>query len=448
MNNFNQLGHTGLLGSRARRLFGGAAVEYVWVSAGTYAMYAAMFGVTVLVNRAYGTVELGRFGIAWAAAQLTVQSSVSGFSALHRRDVAMSIRPVSELVADTLGVRLVALSMLLAVVGATALVMPFPIELKIAVGAVTVAKAVEAIGLAFAETLQANGQNRIYALLSVANAASLLVSVAGIWLLGLDAIFIYPAIGIASVVYTAAAGLTYSRVFSIPSVHLTADKMKAALVESWPLMLNAVVFVVVGRAAILAVGILAGEAEAGVYTFAAGVVGGMSVVASAIGTVLFPELCATFARNPASLRLRMYGLVRSLGLMGLGATAVLVAVRPLVLAMYGDLPASAPSVLLALGVGLVPLFASVAPNYMFTAIGQQREGLLVAVLNGAVLLVLVLPLTARYGATGAAAGVSAAQAVMAVVTVIWLDRRHLRPFTHAIARSTSDCPRVEAETPL
>ena len=123
---------------------------------------------------------------------------------------------------------------------------------------------------------------------------------------------------------------------------------------------------------------IAGETQAGVYTFATGVVGGVAVAAGAIGIVIFPELCRMFADEPQALRNRMYRLFRSLLVVGLLAFGLVALSRTLVVNLYGSLPSYAPDVLLALSLGLIPTFAAVGANYMFTAIGQQREGLFLA----------------------------------------------------------------------
>jgi O-antigen/teichoic acid export membrane protein len=62
---------------------------------------------------------------------------------------------------------------------------------------------------------------------------------------------------------------------------------------------------------------------------------------------------------------------------------------------------------------------------MFTAIGQQKEGMYAALFNTVLVLSLVFPLTRYKGALGAAVAVASAQAIMCIVLLLWLDRRHL-----------------------
>lgn len=406
----------------------GAALEAVWVSAGSYALYGAMFGVSILINRVYGTAELGRFGIAWAVAQLTVQAGVAGFSAIHRRDVAYAARSVAELVAETLGVRLLALATLLVVVAVALAAWGVEGPLAWAVGWVAVAKAVEAVGLALAETVQAEGHNRTFALLSAINAAALVLAGGVVAALVVPSRWLYPALVGPAVLYLGAALAAYGRVHGLPAVRLSAPAVRAVVAESWPLMVNALVVVAAARVAVVAVGVLAGETAAGVYTFASGVVGGAAVVATAAGTVLFPRLCTQYVEAPETLRATMWRLVWKLGALGVLAWGALAAARGPLLSVYGDLPPSAGPTLLVLGIGLVAVFGAVAPNYMFTAIRAQNEGMRLAVLNALVLIVLVLPFASRWGALGAAAGVAVSQAIAGGLGLVWLDVRFLGPW--------------------
>ena len=402
-----------------------AAIDSLWVSAGSYAMFAAMFGVTVVINRGYGTAELGRFGIAWAIAQLTVLASTSGFQAIHKREVAYARRSIPELVAETLAVRLLSLLVILTISAAVLFGFDTGQRLAIPVFLVLFAKAIEVIGVTLAETLQVSGHNRQYAILSALNAASLLAAVGAVWSLGLSSRAVYTSLIFAAVLYTSASVLAYSRVHGVAAVHASRARMGALVRESWPLIINAIVFVASSRAAVVIVGARAGEAQAGVFTFASGVVGGLAVVASAAGTVIFPGLCQTFVSAPGDLRRKMFRLAGQLAVVGLGAVTVLFLVKGLVLQVYGTLPPYASDVVMTLGAGLVPTFAVVSASYMFTAIGQQKEGMYAALLNAALVLSLVFPLTQYRGALGAAIAVAGAQFIMCIILLIWLDRRHL-----------------------
>lgn len=388
-------------------------------------MYAAMFVVTILINRGYGTAELGRFGLAWAVAQITVQTAVSGFGAIHKREVAYGKRRLEQLVAETLAVRLVSIIMVvcLTALALTILALPWPLTLAILV--MIAAKSIEAVGMALAETIQATGGNRTFAALTGLNATILLAAVGTVWALNLESSAIYYAIGGSAAAFTAIAVAVYARTRGLPYIRASAATMARLLRESWALIANAAVYILTGRFAVIAVAALGGETQAGAFTFASGVVGAVAVAAGAIGIVIFPELCRMFVDEPQALRARVYRLFLSLSVVGLAAFALVVIARAPIVRLYGSLPPYAPEVLLVLALGLVPTFASVGANYMFTAIGKQKEGLYLATMNTATLLSLVLTLAYFHGALGAAIAVALSQAVACVVALLWIDRRHL-----------------------
>jgi O-antigen/teichoic acid export membrane protein len=411
-------------------------VESLWVSAGTYAQYAAMFGLSILINRTFGTAELGRFGIAWAAAQLTVQSAVAGFSALHRRDVAYRQRSVRDLVADTLGLRLSTLGVVLG--GAWAVLYLAPVEeaLRWAIGWTLVATAFQALGLALAETLQAEGRNRTYGLLSVGYAGALALVAGVVWASGAAAPWLYPLLAVAGLAFAVGAAFVYIRVHGIPRVRWASETVRATAAESWPLVVNALVVVLAARVTVLIVGGLEGEVAAGMYTFASGVVGGFAVVASAFGVVLFPRLCAQFIEAPHTLRRTMYTLSGGLAAAGASALATLVLVQKWVVALYGGLPEGSSTVLVVLALGLVASFVFVVPGYLFTAIQAQHQGMKFAILNAAVLATLVAVGAATWGLLGAAAAVASGQTLMAGVALMWVDR--LLPREHGMKRLSTN----------
>ena len=405
-----------------------AAAESLWISGGTYAAYGAMFSIAVIINRTYGTAELGTFGMAWAAAQLTSQAAISGFSAIHRRDVAYAPGRAAELAGTTLTLRLVALTAVWVAACLGVAGMRIDAALGTAILAVMLGKSIEAIGMTFSETLQVLGQNRSYAQLSAISALVLL----GIVLIGSGAglrpAWIYAGVVGAGAASAIVAWAVFRRRVGHVCLGTSAVQARAVLGESWPLMINAVVFVAATRVSVLLVGWLSGTEAAGVYTFATGAIAALSVFAAAAGTVLFPELCSLFAKAPHLLRGRMYRVSAGLAVLGTLLALMLTVIAETLLQLFGDLPPVALDVLLTLGVGLVAAYGSVPANYMFTAIRQQREGMTFALANLALTVMLLVGLVPSHGAWGAALAVTITQSVMWLVALAWLDVRHLHAY--------------------
>ena len=415
-------------------------VDVALVVGGMYVSYGALFAVSVLVNRGLGTAALGYYGLALAVGQLAVQSVTDGFSGLLKRDVSVAPSRASELAGTYLALKGVAAGALYALVMAAALVGvatgALPRELAWTLALVVAAVAAETLGRTFPEALQASGRSGVYSAVLVAGAFVLLGCVGGALWMGAGALAVYATLFVARTVAAVGAFAVFHRVAGRVVPRVSAREARRILAGSWPLIINGLVFVATARAGTFEIARTSSAEAVGVFTFASSVVAGVSMVASSVGIVLFPILCREHDAGGRRLRAILY--VSTLGMAAVGACAV-VALRvaePLVLAVFGELPPDAIPVLRLLSLGIVPIFASVTAGYMFTAIGQQRDGMVYSFVQAAVTVTLLVVLTARTGVTGAATALVVSQAVMLVVAVVWLDVRHLAG-RHAAPRHTS-----------
>ena len=416
-----------LLGQLAR--LRALVVDVVFVGGGVYVSYGSLFAVSVLVNRTLGTAELGRYGVALAVGQLAVQSVTGGFSALLKRDVSVAPGRAADLVGPYLVLKgsaagaIYGLVMAVALAGsALGLVSPsllWPLALVVAaVGA-------EAVGQTFSETMQAAGRNGVYSAVLCAGAVVLLGLVGGALWAGLGALAVYAALLASRAATAAGAFAVFRRVAGPVAVRVQPERMRAVLSESWPLVVNGLVFAATARAGTLVLARFEGPVPVGVFTFASSVVAGVNMVGLSVGIVLFPVLCREFEAGGQRLRRLLYGSTAALAAVGLCAVGALRVVEPLVLAVFGSLPATALPVLRLLALGLVPTFGSVASGYLFLAIGRQREGMYFSFVQAAVTLATLAVLTARFGISGTAAALVVSQTLMLVVALVWLDGRHL-----------------------
>ncbi|HEX9951937.1 MAG TPA: oligosaccharide flippase family protein [Rubricoccaceae bacterium] len=406
-------------------------LDVALVGGGVYVSYGALFAVSVLVNRGLGTAELGYYGLALAVGQLAVQSVTDGFSALLKRDVSVAPARAAELAgvygtlkATAAGTLYLAVLMA-AFVGEAAGTVPPALAWTLAfvVGAV----AVESVGRTFPEALQASGRNAVYSAVLIGGAFAVLALVGGALLAGAGALAVYAALLVARTVAAGGALAVFWQSAGRVAPGVTGAEARRIVGASWPLVVNGLVFVATARAGTLVLAQFGGAEDVGVFTFASSVVAGASMVASSAGIVLFPVLCREHEAGGRRLRTVLYVSTAALALAGAAAVGALRVAEPLVVAVFGRLPAGAIPVLRLLSLGLVPIFGSVPAGYLFTAIGQQREGMMYSFVQAAVTVSLLVAFTARAGVTGTAAAIVVAQALMLVVAVVWLDTRHLAP---------------------
>ena len=413
---------------RPRRL-ASLAADVAVVGGGVYVSYGALFLVGVLVNRTLGTAELGRYGVALAVGQIAVLSVTDGFSAVLKRDVAVAPARVAEITGTFVALKSAAALVLYggvcaaAVAGWVAGAVPARFALTLAVvGAAVVA---ETLGRTFPDALQAAGDNRTFSAVLAGGAAVLLACVGGALWGGAGALAAYGALLAARLVGAAGSAAVFRRVAGRTSVRLRRADVRRIAIESWPLVVNGLVFVASARAGTLVLARYADAEAVGVFTVASSIVAGVAMVASSAGIVLFPVLCREHESGGRRLRAILYMSTVGMALLGACAVGVLRLCEPLVPAVFGVLPPDAIPVLRLLSLGLVPIFASVTAGYLFTAIGQQRDGMVYSFVQAAVTVTLLVVLTRLTGVMGAAAAVVVSQAVMLVVAVVWLDVRHL-----------------------
>ncbi len=404
-------------------------VDVFFVGGGVYISYGSLFAVSVLVNRVLGTAELGRYGVALAVGQLAVQSVTGGFSALLKRDVSVAPGRVGELASVYLVLKGITAGVIYALVVAGALagsalglVSP---DLLIPLALVVAAVGAEAIGQTFSEALQASGRNGVYSGILAVGAVALLGLVGGALWAGLGALAVYAALLVSRASTAAGAFAVFRQAAGGVTLRVQPERMRRVLAESWPLIVNGLVFAATARAGTLVLARFEGAVSVGVFTFASSVVAGVNMVGLSVGIVLFPILCQEFEGGGGRLRRMLYGSTAGLAVVGLCAIGALRVVEPLLLVIFGDLPANALPVLRLLALGLVPTFGSVAAGYLFLAIGKQREGMYFSFVQATVTLATLVGLTARFGLSGTAAALVVSQSLMLIVALIWLDGRHL-----------------------
>ena len=404
-------------------------VDVAFVGGGVYVSYGSLFAISVLVNRALGTAELGRYGIALAVGQLAVQSVTGGFSALLKRDASVAPARAAALASVYVALKGAAVVGLYGLVMASALTgrslgLVDP-ALVVPLALVVAAVGAEAIGQTFAETLQAIGRNPTYSAILIGGAAVVLGLVGGALWIGLGALFAYAALLVARVTTAAAALGVFTSTVGAVRPDFDRTRMRGILSESWPLIVNGLVFAATARAGTLVLAQFGSDVDVGVFTFASSVVAGVAMVSSSVGIVLFPMLCREHEAGGERLRAILYASSSVMAVSGAAAVGALRVAEPVVLAVFGDLPPEAIPVLRLLALGLIPIFGSVTSGYLFTAIGKQREGMYFSFVQATVTGALIIALTAVYGVRGTAIALVASQAVMLVLAFVWLDARHL-----------------------
>jgi len=396
------------------------------VALADYLSYGVIFVLTILINRYLGTAELGNFSFAFALSALLTHSINGAFSAIIKRDVAVSPEQAGRYTGSFLALRIVVTALLWALIYIVVLLLPnISPALSTTVLLVFTIKALEGFSEVFYAVFQATSRMLLYAALKLAQQLVFLgvsmfalvsgASAAMVYVLGVavaGAFFAFTAIGVLWVQKT--------------PWRVDMPLVRYAAVQSWPLIVNSAVFALTTRMGILVVNGLEGSIAGGVYAAALNIVNGVGLLSGAAGVVLFPILSRTYASQPNVLALYVRRETLRLGVVGVFISLVIVLTSPLIVRLYGELPLEATNILITLALGLVFMFAQPPSGYMFTAMHRQREGMLYAVVMLAVCAPLYLALTLAWGIHGTAWAFVIHQALWVIGAYV-LVRRFLEP---------------------
>lgn len=396
--------------------------DSIVVAFADYMAYGAIFVLTILINRYLGTAELGHFSFAFALSALLIYSINGAFSAIIKRDVAVSPDQAGRYIGSFLSLR-VGVTALIGLLLYLMVILPPNTSpaLITAVLLVFAIKAIEGLSEVFYAVFQATSRMLLYAALKSAQQLVFL------------GVSVFALVSGASAANVYGLGVAVAAVFFVFTALLVLWGQKTtwqvdgllvryAAVQSWPLLVNAAVFALTARMGILVVNGLEGSTAGGVYAAALNIVNGVGLLPGAVGVVLFPILSRMYANQPTALKPYMQRLTLQLGVVGAAFAAMVFVLSPWIVRLYGDLPAEATSILMTLSLGLVFMFAQPPSGYMFTAIHRQREGMLYAVIMLAVCAPLYLALTLAWGTHGTAWAFVIHQGLWVAGAYVWVRR--------------------------
>ncbi len=400
--------------------------DTLFVAFADYLSYGAIFVLTILINRYFGTAELGHFSFAFALSALLLYSINGAFSAIIKRDVSVNPELAGRYIGSFLLLRVVVTILLGLLLYALLGLLPNTSQVLIkTVILVFVMKGFEGLSDVLFAVFQATSRMLLYAALkSTQQLVFLGVSMFAL-VSGASAATVY-GLGVA----VAGAFFTFTAIGVLwgqkTPWRVDMPLVRYAAVQSWPLLVNSAVFALTARMGILVVNGLEGSIAGGVYAAALNIVNGVGLLPGAAGVVLFPILSRMYASQPGGLGFYMRRLTLRLGVVGVLFSLVIVLVSPQIVRLYGELPPEATNILITLALGLVFMFAQPPSGYMFTAIHRQREGMLYAVVMLAVCAPLYLALTLAWGIHGTAWAFVIHQALW-VIGAYMIVRRFLEP---------------------
>ena len=348
-------------------------VEGVLVSIGDYLSYGVLFIITLLINRYYGTAQLGTFTLAVTISQIAILPLSSGFSGILRREVATTPALSSKYVTAVLQLRsIIILSMLVLITIYTLSALQNTFVLLM-----FVSKGLDNLCETFYTAFQASNKILRCTILKCINAMLLFVTVFGCMhnLLGIEYIY-YTHVGI-SLLMLCVCAIDYIKIEN-PTYSIDKEVRKYLLVETWPLLFNAIFFQVGARLSVIILAWYVSVQDLGTYSAAINIVSSITMVTNSIGVVLFAYFSRLFIEKPLQFVSTVNKITSYFLISGILLSGILYLLSPFVLKLYGKLPENATWVLQLLALAMTALFAHAPLGSIFTIMRFQKQGMVYA----------------------------------------------------------------------
>ncbi|MEO6133543.1 MAG: polysaccharide biosynthesis C-terminal domain-containing protein, partial [Ginsengibacter sp.] len=396
--------------------------ESVFVTFTDYLSFGVLFLITIFINKFYDTSQLGLFTLIYTIAQITVMSFGSGFSGILRRDVSIDPSLSTSYISNLLKIRgsVVLLSLFFAVIGSY-----FLVENKSGfiyfLFLMILAKGFDLGNETFYTTYQSIHAIRRFTFIKSANFILLGLIVGVVCINRLPVHYIYEAHALVAVSFFVFNGLFYHK--KQEPIKATIFKRntltKYLLVETWPLLVNAVFFQLSSRISIIIIEVLNGTRMQGMYSLGITIIGGLTAFANSISIVLFPYLTVTYKNNFK----RLWPNVNKVILAFLGCAILLViafnAALPIILQYVGHLPPEAPKVFSILSWGIIPVFLTALTGYLFTIMGKQLQGMYASGITLVINITGFYFLSRYYNIIGSAYAFILCQSISFLVMYFW-----------------------------
>ncbi len=376
--------------------------ESLVVSVTEYLMLGSFILVNFLINHYYGTEVVGVYAVSYAIAQIGIMGIGSVFSLLMRRDLSVGAFDADSYVSRVTILRSWNLLLVLFLSSATILLFYPPLRANLLLILFMVcAKGLDALSETYYTAYQTLGRLKEYSVLKTLNAATFI------------AVSTFVCVGQYNIFYLYAAPLVGSLVIFIVNLsRWRGTRVKASekdsleipgyrflLIESYPLMVAAMIFQMGLRANNVLIFDQLGEKEVGMFSLVVITIGIFAGVANALAIVFFGRLSRMFVDQPGSFLKRLH---QTVGLfVGLGFLFLLtyLTILPFVIRALGvELDAGLYSVMAA----AIPfMFVVSCLGAIFTIIKRQKIGMYITIVTLVLSLSAYYFLVGQYGLMGA-----------------------------------------------
>ena len=366
-------------------------------------MLSSFVLVNILINHFYGTDVVGIYALSYAIAQIGILGIGSVYSLLIRRDLSVGDYDVRHYVAKVQILRSGNLAVIL-VFAALGILFFYP-ELRINLGLVLlmiIAKGFDALSETYYTAYQTTNRLTDYSVLKITNAVAFIGISFFICASRYEIHYLYwVQAGFAVLMFVVNLvrweGLHTLR---LDRLGLAGPEFRYLLSESYPLMINAMIFQLGVRANNILVFDKLGERDLGVFSLVVITVSVFAGVANTLAIVFFGRLSKIFADDPDIFFKRLHQTIALFLFLGTVFFCVYLLLVPLIEKLFNLGQAKQFYALMAAAIPF--MFIASCLGYVFTIIRKQKAGMYLAGVILAVNLSAYYLLTGRFGLMGAA----------------------------------------------
>lgn len=335
-----------------------------------------------LLTRYLGTEQYGWYTTALTFLQFVGILIDFGFVPVSAQMLAEKKYEERTLLSNLLGFRFVTALLFLVVTPFVALFFPYPLEVKIAIGFMTLQYLAIALNQVFTGYYQAQLRMHIQVMAEVLGRLAL---IAGLWLLISERAGFLPLMGVVT-----AAGVVYTVAMWIAArkdgvVRLGFDRLiwRDIWQRGWPIGLAILFNVIYLRGDLMLLSVFVSQSDVGLYGAAYRVIDVLSQIAMMIMGILLPLLTAAWiSQDKETFRAQYQQAVDLMMLIGIPMlVGVLVLAEPIMRFIAGDDFAASGQILRILTIGMFGVLLGGIYGHLAVAIQKQKKSLWVYISN-------------------------------------------------------------------
>ncbi|MBL0145300.1 MAG: oligosaccharide flippase family protein [Chitinophagaceae bacterium] len=347
-------------------------------------MLGSLFGINIIINRGFGTAELGEFTFAYTIAQIVIMGVGGAFSPLLRREIILQNKEdANKYLISVLQLRVYIITFCCVLCSLLFIFLhSSQVKLNTIVLIMLLIKGLDSLTETFYTTFQSLKRYNTFALIKSSNAIINIVAVLLIALLKLPVLALYFSLAMVALFYLICNLFYVSKIFKIKKYiklnwHYSAEK-KSIVMEGWPLILNSIFFQISSRVSVVFVYSISGKIVTGVFSAAIMMITVFTAFANSLGVVFFPRLAQIYTQNKLALFKYLQKTAFVIGTLGTVLCGIFIATIYWQLKIVGHMPPYAYRMFFIAGLSIPFAILSAVFGNVFVILRKQILGMYLA----------------------------------------------------------------------